>query len=81
MMRYVLLGLILALSSCSNPPGPKKTEKPERFEWISSQNGPGTEDAYIEVIHDRETGQEIACYQHHVYVGYSPACWLTGRRW
>jgi hypothetical protein len=75
MKKSILIGiLLLTTASVSENPRP-------RFETVLKENM-SEHDAWMLVLHDKETGQEIVCYEHWTYAGgYSPACWLTGRNW
>jgi hypothetical protein len=52
------------------------------FDEITPRNTSSPANAILlNVIHDRESGQEIVCARSGVAAGYAISCWTTGRNW
>ena len=71
-MKYVL---VVIVGICLIATGIAVGQHTPRFEHVITQ----TVDTpyatlYLNVLHDRDTGQEIVCVDHE-------SCYLTGRRW
>jgi hypothetical protein len=72
-LSFLLLGIVLGIASLASDSNLPRPRFEEILEEAIANNG-----HLVEVLHDRETGQEVICIFDKMA---APSCYLTGRSW